>query len=110
MSTSPQEYATDVTDAQWQPLSPLLPDRRWRRGGPGRPPCDVRLVLNGLLYRAQTGCPWKRLPPSFGPWKTVYGYFNRWRQQGHWKRILDALTQQDRNPAGLPADLVSRAH
>ena len=69
-------------------------------GGPGRPPCDVRLVVNGLLYRAKTGCPWRLLPSSFGSWKTVYGYFTRWRHQGDWKRILDALTQQDRTEQG----------
>ena len=69
-------------------------------GGPGRPPCDVRLVINGLLYRAKTGCPWRWLPPSFGCWKTLYGYFNRWRQPGHWDRILAALTQQDRTDQG----------
>ena len=30
----------------------------------------------------------------------MYSYFNRWRQQGHWKRILDALTTQDRTRQG----------
>ena len=100
MSTSPDEYATNMTDAQWDHLAGLLPDRLWQRGGPGRPPCDVRLVINGLVYRAKTGCPWRLLPSSFGSWKTVYGYFNRWRQQGHWNRILDTLTQQDRTDQG----------
>ena len=46
MST-PYQYPTDITDARWQQLRPLLPARRWRRGGPGRPPRDLRLVLNG---------------------------------------------------------------
>ena len=100
MSTSHREYATDLTDGQWQVLQRRLPARRWRRGGPGRPPCDVRLVINGILYRAKTGCPWPLLPSSFGCWKTVYGYFNRWRCQGHWKRIMDALTKRDRIEQG----------
>ena len=100
MSTSPDEYATNLTDEQWQVLSALLPDRLWHWGGPGRPPCDVRLVINGLMYRAKTGCAWRLLPTSFGSWKTVYGYFRRWRQQGHWDRILDALTRQDRTDQG----------
>lgn len=100
MSTPCREYATDLTDAQWQHLQRLLPARRWWPGGPGRPPCDVRVVLNGIFYRAKTGCPWPMLPASFGCWKTVSGYFNRWRQQGDWKRILDALTGQDRTAQG----------
>lgn len=96
MSTSSQEYVTDLTDAQWQVIQRRLPARRWRRGGPGRPPCDVRLVLNGIFYRAKTGCPWPALPSQFGCWKTVYGYFRRWRRQGHWKWIMDRLTQEAR--------------
>ena len=100
MSTPCLEYATDLTDAQWQVLSGLLPPRRWRRGGSGRPPCDVRLIINGILYRAKTGCPWPMLPSSFGSWKTVYGSFSRWCQQGHWKRMMDTLTQWDRTDQG----------
>ncbi len=96
MGTPGVEYATDLTDAQWLLLARLLPRGRWRQGGPGRPPRAVRLVMNGLLYRAKTGCPWPMLPRCFGPWQTVYGYFNRWRQQGVWPQILDALTRQDR--------------
>ena len=90
------QYPTDITDAQWQRLRPLLPSRRWRCGGPGRPPRDLRLVINGILYRAKTGGQWPMLPPTFGPWQTVYGYFNRWRQDGHWQRILQALIRQQR--------------
>ena len=40
------------------------------------------------------------LPPTFGPWQTVYGYFNRWRQDGHWQRILQALIRQQRTRQG----------
>ena len=31
-----REYPTNVTQAQWQLLIPLLPKRKWRKGGPGR--------------------------------------------------------------------------
>ena len=48
MST-PYQYPTDITDARWQQLRRLLPARRWRRGGPGRPPRDLRLVLRSCL-------------------------------------------------------------
>ena len=98
MSTSSQEYVTDLTDAQCQVVERRLAARRWRRGGLGRPPCDVRLVLNGIFYRAKTGCPWPVLPSPFGCWKTVYGSFSRWRRQGPWKRIMDARTQSARRP------------
>ena len=40
MSTPRMQYATDLTDAQWQRIEPLLPAPRWRLDGPGRPPRD----------------------------------------------------------------------
>jgi transposase len=48
MSTT-RYYPTDLTEAQWTLLLALLPVRKWRPGGPGRPPCDLRQVFNGLL-------------------------------------------------------------
>ena len=100
MSTPRAEYATDLTDGQWRLIEPLLPVPRWRRGGPGRPRRDPRRMLDGMLYLTKTGCPWALLPPTFGPWKTVYGYFNRWTRQGVWPHILDRLTRRERRRHG----------
>ena len=96
----PEEYPTNLTDGQWHLLQPLLPPRKWRPGGPGRPPCDRRRVINGILYVTKTGGPWDRLPPSFGCWKTVYGYFNTWRREGVWQALMDRLTRQERQRQG----------
>ena len=100
MSTPDGQYATDVTDAQWQQIQPLLPASRWWPNGPGRPPRDRRQIVNGLLYLTKTGCPWALLPCCFGPWKTVYDYFRRWSLQGVWPRVLDQLTQRERRLNG----------
>lgn len=94
------KYPTDLTDPQWALLQPLLPPRKWRRGGPGRPPCSVRTVINGLLYLTKTGCQWSMLPPSFGHRKTVYGYFNRWSRNGVWQQMMDQLVQHERQRQG----------
>jgi len=99
MSTHPQ-YPTDLTDTQWQHLQPLLPPRKWHPGGPGRRPCERRQVINGILYVTKSGCQWAMMPTQFGRWKTVYGYFNRWSQQGVWQQILEVLTQQERQRQG----------
>ena len=103
MSTPRMQYATDLTDAQWQQIEPLLPVPRWRSGGPGRPPRDRRGIVNGLLYLNKTGCPWALLPGCFGPWKTVYDYFRRWSRHGVWSQVLDQLTQQERGRQGRAA-------
>ena len=74
MSTSPY-YPTDLTEAQWTVLAALLPARKWRAGGRGRPPCDLRQVLNGICYLLKTGCQWRMIPREFGKWNTLYAYF-----------------------------------
>ena len=102
MSTPGGQYATDVTDAQWRRIEPLLPAPRWQPNGPGRPPRDRRLIVNGLLYLTKTGCPWALLPACFGPWKTVYDYFRRWSRHGVWSQVLERLTPQERRRHGRP--------
>lgn len=99
MSPHPQ-YPTDLTDTQWQLILPLLPPQKWHPGGPGRPPCDRRQVLNGILYLTKTGCQWPMLPTSFGKWKTVYRYFNQWSREGVWKQILKTFTRKARRRQG----------
>jgi putative transposase len=93
-------YPTDLTDEQWARLLALLPARKWQPGGPGRPPCDLRAVLNGILYLNKSGCQWRMLPKEFGHWSTVYGYFRRWRREGIWARLLEALRQSVRQSLG----------
>jgi len=95
-----RQYPTNITEAQWQLLIPLLPKRKWQKGGPGRPPVNVRQVFNGILYLTKTGCQWRMLPKSFGCWQTVYGYFNHWREQRVFIRVQQALTRRERKRKG----------
>ena len=62
---------SDLTDDQWEWLQPRLPERTWRPGGPGRPPGDVRRMLNGILYLNKTGCQWRLVPKACGHWSTL---------------------------------------
>ncbi|MGW5689017.1 transposase, partial [Nonomuraea sp. NPDC003754] len=57
----------DLTNAEWERLVPLLP-AGGMRGGRWN---DHRMVINGVLYRARTGLPWRDLPERFGSWVTV---------------------------------------
>jgi transposase len=94
------QYETDVTDAQWEILHPLLPKPTWTPGSRGRPPRPLRRVVNGMLYVNKTGCQWRMLPKDFGPWETVYGYFRRWRRAGVWERVMTELRQLERRCQG----------
>lgn len=78
----------DLTDAQWRLLEPLLPDRAPRRGGRWR---DHRPVVDGVIWRTRTGCPWRDVPAAYGPWQTVYDRHRRWSGDGTWEQVLNAL-------------------
>jgi transposase len=93
-------YPTDVSDAQWEVLAPLLPASKWRPGGPGRPPMDLRRVINGIFYVNKTGCQWRMLPKDLGNGSTTYGYFRRWRLAGLWARLMETLRQWERQGQG----------
>ncbi len=93
-------YPTDLTEEQWDVLHCLLPPRAWRPGGRGRPPSDVRRIINGILSLNKTGCQWRMLPPTFGNWSTIYGYFKRWRREGVWAHLMEPLRQWERRCLG----------
>jgi len=86
-----QQHLTDLTDERWDLLQPVLPERTWRPGGPGRPPCDMRRIVNGILYVNKTGCQWLLVPKDFGHWSTIYDYCKRWRCEGVWARVMETL-------------------
>ena len=90
-------YPTDLTDAQWHLLAPLLrPGKKTR----GRPPTDARTMVNALLYITHGGPQWRLLPKEFGPWQTVYGTFRRWQAAGLWAAVHDRLRSAVRVAAG----------
>jgi transposase len=90
-------YASDLTDAEWAVVEPLLPGRK-KRGRPRR--VEFRAVMDGLLYILATGCQWRALPKEFPALSTVQGYFYRWRDEGLWQRAVAALVPDARRQAG----------
>jgi transposase len=60
--------------------------------------------VEAILYLDRTGCAWRYLPGDFPPWKTVYGYFAAWRDDGTLTRLHDALRAQVRAAAGRNAE------
>ena len=90
-------YRTDLTDAQWKLIKPLIPPAK-----PGGRPreVDMREVFNTLRYQARTGCQWDMLPHDLLPKSTVYDYFAQWRDDGTWQRVTDALRKKLRVASG----------
>ena len=89
-------YPSDLTDAQWAILEPLIPVHRL-----GRPrDVEIREVLNTTFYQARAGGQWDMLPHDLPAKSTVSDYFKQWRDDGTWQGILDALRREVRVAAG----------
>jgi putative transposase len=90
-------YPSDLTDEQWSILEPLIPPAK--AGGAPRT-VDMREVVNTLFYQNRSGCQWDMLPHDLAPKSTAYDYFLRWRDDGTWPKLVDALRSQVRVAAG----------
>jgi putative transposase len=95
-------YPSDLTDAQWTLLAPLIPPARTQRAGRPRE-VNMREVVNTILYLNRSGCQWDMLPHDLQPKSTTFEYFSQWRDDGTWNRIVDALRMQVRVAAGREA-------
>ena len=93
-------YPSDLTDAEWALVAPLI--RPAKRGGRRRS-VDVREVLNAIFYVLSTGCQWNALPRDLPPKSTVYDYLDLWDWDGTLWRIHDALYVETRERAGREA-------
>ena len=94
-------YPTDLTDAQWAQLAPLLIKGSGRTGRPRK--YQLRSIVDALLYVLRGGISWRALPHDFPPWESVYDHFRRWKRDGTLERIHDALREQVRTRAGRDA-------
>ena len=75
-----------LTDKQWDLIEPVLPGRP---ENPGRSGNDNWMSLEGMIWVARTGAPWRDLPKEFGNWNTVHRRFRRWVQGGVFQRIFE---------------------
>ena len=93
-------YPSDLSDAEWALIAPLIPPAK--RGG-GKRTVSVREVVNGLMYVLSTGCQWRAIPKDLPPRSTVNGYFSLWDYDGTLDRIHHALYVQCREQAAREA-------
>ena len=76
-----------LTKEQYKKVQNLMPKPR------GNVLVDNLNFLNALLYMLDSGCSWRTLPSSFGPWATIYKRFRRWSENGVLKKVFDQLQQ-----------------
>src|SRR5712691_1002356 len=93
-------YPSDVTDAQWKILEPLIPAISAEAVIVLH---ERREIVNGILYVLRSGCPWRLLPHDLPAWGTVYSYFRTWRNEGIWDQVLATLRHRMRQQQGREA-------
>ena len=55
---------------------------------------DLRMTVEGMLYRMRVCCPWRDLPEAFGCWNSIYKRFNAWSAGGKWLRVFKVLVNE----------------
>jgi len=82
----------DMSDAAWLVLEFVLAAVLPAAKGPGRPrKWPLRLLIDGIRWRARAGAPWRDLPAEYGPWQSAYGLFRKWQLDGTWAAVVTAL-------------------
>ncbi|MFJ9900941.1 IS5 family transposase [Streptomyces sp. NPDC091280] len=104
-----RRYPSDLSDARWELVEPVLTawraERRGRGLDIGRPPDhDLRSLLDAILYVNRTGIPWRYLPHDYPHWNTVYAYFARWQEEGVFDQLNSLLRRQVRRQEGREVD------
>jgi putative transposase len=92
-----ERYASDLNDEAWAIGEPLI---ALAKEGDRPRRINMREVVKGIFYLLKTGCQWRMLPKDFPTWKTVNDYFSKWRKDGTWQRLNDALREQVRTSEG----------
>ena len=99
---------SELTDSEWNRVVELLPPEN--TGKQGRPRKDNRTILNGMIWIARSGTPWRDLPKRYGPWETVYSRFRKWIEDGIFDNIIRVLSMDvDLSELSLDASIV-QAH
>jgi transposase len=91
----------DLTNEQWQRIEQYIPEPRAGPGKSGRPPQDLRAVLNGILWILRTGAPWADLPERYPPKSTCHRRFQEWTESGVFAKILTALAKDLEERGGI---------
>lgn len=99
-----RRYPSDMTDAQWKLIEPLLPTPGWLAGRGGRRAKHCRReIVDAILYVVDNGIKWRALPADFPPWSTVYNHFAAWEHHDATQHLLDALRDRARLAEGRRA-------
>jgi len=89
LRSSPTKDATDLTDAHWAAVAPLVA----APSPNGVPPTDIdrRAIVNALRYKNRTARQWRMRPNDGPPMRSVRSAFDPWKRDGTCIAINDTL-------------------
>src|SRR5208282_6041274 len=96
-----------LSDEQWERVAPHLPGKV---SDPGRSAADNRMFLEGVLWIARAGAPWRDLPEAFGNWNSVFQRFRRWALKGVFERLFKVLSDDPDFEYALIDGTIVRVH
>jgi putative transposase len=90
-------YASDLTDAEWVLLAPLVP-----RSHPAgrRQTYPLRRIVDAIFYLLRTGAQWRLLPHEYPPRGAVFYHYAQWREDGTWEHVTQVLRESYRRTIG----------
>ena len=98
----------ELTDHEWERISKYFPEKE--QGTPGRPPKPHRPIINGIIWIARSGAPWRDMPERYGSWETAYTRFREMIDSGILVQIFQELNiDADMQDLGLDSTIV-KAH
>ena len=109
----PAGYDSDLSDAEWELIKPIIYPADAKRGrGRLRDPDAARACLDTIRYVLKTGCQWSMIPKNLAPRSTAHDALSTWTKQGLWPRLNEALRTKTRlmlKKTPCPAPLSSTA-
>lgn len=79
----------ELSDSRWKVIEKIIGDQRVGQH-------SLRTLMNAILWINYTGSQWRSLDSRYPPWQSVYYYFRKWKRNGVWEELLDALVVQER--------------
>lgn len=100
-----RRYPSDMTDAEWAVVRPLLPVPGWMRGRGGQPEAYChRVILDAIRCLVDNGIKWRAMPVDFPPWDRVYAFFRRRRDHALVREFHERLRLKVREKLGRDAE------
>lgn len=87
MAYKVQSYSSDLSDEEWELISPHLKYYNTTRGAKRK--YNIREVVNALLYIAVNGSKWSDLPSDFPPYKSVWYYYCKFKRFGIMEKLQE---------------------